>query len=143
MPLVLRFQWGLVPARFASVPAPLAWLRSPGGDLSPPFESSAPDGEGEWNAGAPEPGLVYAFDDDPRLADLRCPRCRAHFERVAAQIEGDVLQGAVAFLPGELARKVPAKPSGYAAVVVAADGSWQPRPDWEAIEADAPVLEDV
>lgn len=139
----LRFQWGMVPARYASAPAPLRWLLSPGGEPLPAYESTAPDSEGEWNAGAPEPGAVFAFDEDPRLQGLCCPHCRAPIERVAARIDGDVLRGAVAFSLGELAQKVSAKPKSFAAAVVRADGTWEPHPDWEAREADASVEEDV
>ncbi len=137
----LRFQWGLVPARYDSAPSPLLWLRGPDGEPVPPYEPSEP--RGPWNAGAPEAGAVYAFDDDLRLAGLCCPHCRAPFERVAAWIDRDLLRGAVAFSPGELAAKVSAKPHTYAAVLARPGGAWVPHPDWEALEAEASVLEDV
>ena len=139
----LRFQWGLVPRRYAAAPAPLAWLRLPSGAAASAYEAEGGEEDEPWNAGGPEPGTVYAFDEDPRCQGLTCPRCGRSFERVAAQIEGDVLLGAVAFLPGELARRVAARPGSYQAVVVTADGVWEPRPDWEALEVDAPIREEV
>jgi hypothetical protein len=139
----LRFQWGLVPRHYASAPAPLFWLLGADGEPAPPYEVSEGESEDPWNAGSPEPGTVYAFDEDPRLEGLACPSCGAAFERVAARIEGDILQGAVAFVFGELERKVSAKRGSYDAVVVREDGSWEPRPDWEKQEEGTTILEDI
>jgi hypothetical protein len=139
----LRFQWGRVPHRYERAPAPLAWILSPDGEPAPAYEAADEAPGAPWNAGQPEKGTVYAFDDDPRLAGLACPRCAAAVERVAARIEGGALVGAAAFPAGELARKVSARPGSYSAVVVKEDGTWAPHPDWEAREADAPVREDV
>ena len=124
---LLQFQWGKIPYYY-HVGDNVSWLTNRSGAIVPPFQLVGPDGL--WNCGEPSIKDLFVFNGNPNISEFKCSRCGTTFEGVAAHISGGVLRGAVAFLPGDVARLFGATLDTFDIAVARPDGSYQPRYDW-------------
>jgi hypothetical protein len=139
------FSWGRSKAHYFHQGDEIEWLRDELAEVVPPFTWYRKRGwfghhDPEFNFGSPSYPDLIAFDPEisQQPAESRtCPSCQALYDHIGVMIRDGRLSGVKVFAEGELAKAIRPLVPFAETVLIRADGTYEPRPEWN----DPPMRE--
>jgi len=132
------FCWGRSKFHYFARGDAIEWLHDTRKEIVPPFTWYRKRGwlwqsDAEFNFGSPTYPDLIAFDPEisVQAPESRvCPSCRSRYDHIAVMIrEGRLIEVKV-FEEGEIADTIGPLVPFAETVLIRADGTYEPRPDW-------------